>query len=283
MPLRPEEIERLRPLTPAGKLLFLAAESRSQWWTSTVEIIDLAGVSRRRGLLELRKLEKGGWLEREERGAQNQERLVRFQPGPAVIKMITAPGSSRSQRSDPHDHTGVIPTITARRDYTSMDAGGRARASGSGSGSKALHRPSIPEGVQGDPGTDGRTGYRASLIRWTKKHWPEVPDHSIWPCLKRIAELGDAREVAAYVKAAAHYAHHEQGNVSVFGGLEWAQFKFGAACTEKRFAPWLEQQRKHKAPAPEIRNARAPEPDAEEGGLSRAPELAALIAKVLPR
>jgi hypothetical protein len=100
--------------------LFCSAVRHSQWWGSTRDVTTFAKVTHRRGELELAKLVLEGYLVRHEKGARNQERLVRFEAGPAAIKLIAPPRSKRSDRCDRNDRTAAIETIGPPRSNRSQ-------------------------------------------------------------------------------------------------------------------------------------------------------------------
>ncbi len=87
-------------------LLYMAAEERAQWWGTTRELAELAGVSFRRAQHELGKLVAEGWLECEEKGPRNScVRMVRYRPrtaiDPIAVKRVHCDRSDRSTAIDP--------------------------------------------------------------------------------------------------------------------------------------------------------------------------------------
>ncbi len=232
--------------------LFVAAMLRSQWFRPPAEIYDAAKVSHRRAALELAKLVQDGWLERHEKGARNQELLVRFEPGAAPIKLIGAVRSLRSGRPDQLDRGDPPPPTrrTQARDHAhqkpdlSLDPGSmdqRVRPSG---------------GVQGgEPAADGRTEgsnepraeLRNALLAWVQQRHNVEPRLST-PGLMRLVHAGATEhELRAYLTDA------ERGSHPCFDGIQHANFRFGAICTPERFAKWRASRARPPRRGPSVR------------------------------
>lgn len=241
-------------------LLYVTVRERPQWWATTAQYAELAGVSQRRAEQELTRLVSEGFLLREERGAQNHTRLVRFRVSPE------APRRDRNDRSAPIETIGAKPPRSDRNDRS---AGASLLTNGSiCSLDPRSNRPSILEGVGGEgTETDGRTGRESSegrqerivtepLCRSVSRLWPEVPASAVRPALVRLVACGatSGKEIVEYLTSARRYVDTHRGS-DAFAGLEHATHPFGAACTERRFQTWCELKARALRAAAEVREA----------------------------
>jgi len=256
VPLKPQELARLRGLSPALKLLFLAAEARAPWWGSASEIIELAEMSQRRGELGLRELEAAGYLVRETKGTRSYKRVTRFVPGPAAGGF--GPRSSGSVNRDPEDRSTAIPRIgeprssgSVNRDpedrSTPYETHARAPARPDLGPSLDLKRPSVREGYgEGH----ARTGdvqpspeVRGSDVQWIRAQWAVSGTIAHQMLTKLTGEIGlSRREVREYLSAA------RRGTHAAFHGLDKANYPLGAACTLERVTPWRDSRARARPP-----------------------------------
>jgi len=243
MRLSVEEVTRLVGLKGRDQiLLYLAAHTRSQWWATARELASIVGVPLRRARLELVELASKGLLERKGTNGivarfRIASNLDQSDPG-TRIKVIQVPGSKRSGSS-------------------SSDA--RASGSLSGSGSHGTTRPSVLGGPGGEePAADGRTdggdgdraepraALRNALLAWVEKRHAVEPRLST-PGLMRLLNAGATEhELRAFL------TDGERGSHPCFDGLEHADFRFGAMCTEARFAKWRASRARAQPPIVDV-------------------------------
>ena len=255
--LTPEQIlELLCQLDSKVRVrLFFAAWKREEWWGKTRDVTTQARVPHRRGEIELAALVADGFLIRHEKGAKNQDRLVRFEPGSAAIKLIGALRSKRSDRSDQIDRSATIETIAPLRSKrsehsTSTHARGHAPPDPDLSlESRSMDQRVRPSG-EVQEGTDARTGegecpeVRSSDVQWIAEQW-RVSGTVAHQMVKRLLALGlSRRDVREYLEAA------RRGTHSAFAGLEKANYPLGAACTRERVEPW--RASRPQAPRPPV-------------------------------
>jgi hypothetical protein len=246
--------------------LYCAATLRSQWFRPPAEICALAGVSHRRGEIELAKLVREGWLERHDKGSANHTRLSRFVPS-APINLIGAQGSPRSGRSDQSDRGAGIEVIGAPRSdrsgHSSMDAGARARAPDLSLDPRSMEQRVRPSGevLGGDPVADGRTDdgdpraeLRNALVHRVAARW-QLSARIVTPGLMRLLNAGATeRELQAFLVDA------ERGTHPAFDGVG-GENRFGRSCTAERFAVW----RKSREPRRAAPREREPELEPQMG------------------
>lgn len=252
MPLTPAELERLAKLKTRDRvLLYLAAQTRAQWWSTAHELAGMVGLHRRRALLTLAALTSEGVLERKWSGNGEPARF-RVAPGviesirPSVIESIRPPRSSRSdspvpptRRTQARDHAQQKEDPDPSLDPRSMDQ--RVRPSG---------------GVQGgEPAADGRTEgskepraeLRNALLAWVQQRHNVEPRLST-PGLMRLVNAGATEhELRAYL------IDGERGTHPCFDGIEHANFRFGALCTVERFTKWRASRARPPRRGPSVR------------------------------
>lgn len=260
--------------------LFVAATLRSQWFRPPAEIYDAAEVSHRRAALELAKLVQEGWLERHEKGARNQELLVRFEPGVAPIKLIGAVRSLRSGRPDQVDRGD--PSPPTRRTQARDHAQQRSDPDPSLDPRSMDQRVRPSGGVQGgEPAADGRTEgskepraeLRNALLAWVQERHNVEPRLST-PGLMRLVGAGATEhELRAFL------TDLERGTHPCFDGVEHAQFRFGAACTVDRFEKWRASRARPPRRGPSVREQLELEPS----GMPAPDEMAAIAELVRAR
>lgn len=265
MPLSEREREQVLQLKGRTAIVLLLVAPTLPWG----RISDLAkrlGVTPRVLQLEARKLEKKQWLERDVRGARNQDRLIKFRVGAGIC---------RSQRSDPEipavgsrDPGGRLLKIPPPGSVDPSTPYGRARASDPDRRSD-LYRPSV---LGGAGGTDGRTDTGEKFARPPKPLAGSIPtsvgdaenagddelaslrnsvlervcrEWSRWGVTRAVALQGvqrllnarlTERELDAFLVAALAGKH------PAFAGVS-EQFRWGQSTSVERIALWLSLER----------------------------------------
>ncbi len=259
MHLSDQEVDRLCSLNSASQIkLYLVAKRCSPVFVPPVTLLQRAHVSAKRGLVELANLCKRGWLVREVQGF-GYTRRVRYVTESGIASDPTRgspaipPGDRQRSHSgivsDPARGSSMIPEDHPR----SRDSSRQARASDPDlslpSLSKALHRPSIPEGVQGEAERrEGGTEVRENFLQRISTEWT-TDVASVRKVVQRcVAANFSQDELSEFLAdARAHLAQPARDAHGPFSGLERAAFPIGAACTPHRFAAW--RKRRSTTPA----------------------------------
>jgi DNA-binding transcriptional ArsR family regulator len=215
---------------PRRSTILVYLHAPRQWWGTVAELARAVGLSQRRVEMELRVLEGLGLLSREQVGARNHTRMVRF----AAIY--------RSRQSDPIDRGRAIPRIAAPR---SIDRGGspiapyfagasdpisdRNRQTDRGATRKPEPEPE-PQ-PQPEPAEVADALARSVARRW------QLDPAQVRPGLGRLLAAGASeRELGLFL------ADAERGKHAAFGGVDERR-RFGCSCTAARLEIWRESRR----------------------------------------
>jgi len=265
--------------------LFFAAWKREEWWGKTRDVTAQARVPHRRGEIELAGLVADGFLVRREKGAKNQDRLVRFELGPAAIKLIGPVRSKRSERSDQNDRSATIETIAPLRSKRSEpieDAHAHARAPDPDLSldPRSMDNTVRPSGgVQGAEPSDGRTDggeFEERLqraIAWVQERQGISPKISTAGLTRLLNAGATDHELRAYA------VEVQRGTHSCLKGVEKATFRFGPACTEERFAEWRASRTRPPRRGPSVSEQLEREPS----GMPAPDEMSAIAELVKAR